>query len=234
MKHETPDANVTRPLYAVATAFDMARHATNVANQLAVLATDRPRSTFTSLFFTIQGSLEIHGDGTFPAVQPFLKAEKRISDRAALLGYSPTDLLGDVSGVPGGFFGHYVNHDIYANNEGDTFEVHGDIRAKYNFLGGANGILGMPVSDERGTPDGIGRYNHFKNGSIYWTPRTGAMAVWGTVRDAWAASGWELGPMGYPVNDQHRMIPIPATDPIVEWCKFENGVIAGDPKGGKI
>jgi len=69
-------------------------------------------------------------------------------------------------------------------------------------------------------PDGNGRFNHFKNGSIYWTPKTGPAAVWGKLRDCWAASGWERGPLGYPIQNQHRMIPIPASDPIVEWCRF--------------
>lgn len=107
-----------------------------------------------------------------------------------------------------------------------AFEVHGDIRAKYDALGGANG-LGLPLTDETTTPDGIGRFNHFERGSIYWTPRTGPMVVRGAVRDRWATSGWERGPLGYPVRDQHRMATLGPT-PLVEWCLFENGVIAAD------
>jgi hypothetical protein len=149
------------------------------------------------------------------------------------LGYGSQDRAGDVTTVPGGYLGRYANHDIYSAPGGATFEVNGDIRAKYNALGAAAGLLGMPETDERSSPDGVGRYNHFKGGSIYWTPRTGPMSVRGTVRDRWASTGWELGPFGYPVQDQHRMMPIPVTDPIVEWCRFENGVIAGDAKGGK-
>jgi hypothetical protein len=112
-----------------------------------------------------------------------------------------------------------------------AFEVHGDIRAKYDALGGAAGPLGLPLTDETATPDGIGRFNHFVGGSIYWTPRTGPMMVRGTVRDRWAASGWERGPLGYPVQDQHRMILL-GPSPLVEWCRFENGLIAGDVRGG--
>jgi hypothetical protein len=112
-----------------------------------------------------------------------------------------------------------------------AFEVHGDIRAKYDALGGASGPLGLPLTDETGTPDGIGRFNHFEGGSIYWTDHTGPMMVRGTVRDRWAASGWEQGPLGYPVQDQHRMI-LRGPLPLVEWCRFENGLIAGDARGG--
>jgi len=112
-----------------------------------------------------------------------------------------------------------------------AFEVHGGIRAKYEALGGAAGPLGLPLTDETTAPDGVGRYNHFERGSIYWTPRTGPMMVRGTVRDRWAASGWERGPLGYPVQDQHRMA-LRGPLPLVEWCLFENGLIAGDVRGG--
>src|SRR5674536_378828 len=54
-----------------------------------------------------------------------------------------------------------------------------------------------------GTPDGVGRYNHFsKGGSIYWTAATGAHEVHGNIRAEWAATGWETGPTGYPVTDE--------------------------------
>jgi hypothetical protein len=109
--------------------------------------------------------------------------------------------------------------------------VHGEIRAKYEALGGAAGQLGLPTTNETVTPDNVGRFNHFEHGSIYWTPRTGPMMVRGTVRNRWAASGWERGPLGYPVQDQHRMA-LRGPLPLVEWCLFENGVIAGDVRGG--
>ncbi|WP_432495547.1 LGFP repeat-containing protein [Kineococcus gypseus] len=82
-------------------------------------------------------------------------------------------------------------------------EVHGAIAAHY--LSGARAQqLGLPVTDERPTPDGVGRFNHFEAGSVYWTPRTGAHAVPAAVRDAWAARGWERGELGYPVSDAER------------------------------
>jgi hypothetical protein len=111
-----------------------------------------------------------------------------------------------------------------------AFEVHGAILAKYEALGGAVGRLGLPLTDESIALNG-GRFNHFERGSIYWSPRTGPMMVRGTVRERWAASGWEGGPLGYPVEDQHRMI-LRGPLPVIEWCRFENGLIAGDARGG--
>ena len=56
-------------------------------------------------------------------------------------------------------------------------------------------------TDELTTPDGIGRFNHFQGGSVYWTPGTGAHAVHEDVREAWSAQRWELGTLGYPLSD---------------------------------
>lgn len=59
------------------------------------------------------------------------------------------------------------------------------------------------MTDETATPDGVGRYNHFTNGvSIYWTPDTGAHAIWGDIRKRWEALGWERSYLGYPTSDE--------------------------------
>lgn len=84
-------------------------------------------------------------------------------------------------------------------------EVHGGIYARYKAEGGAGGVLGFPKTDEKRTPDGVGTYNHFSGSggaSIYWSPSTGAHAVYGPIRAKWAATGWEAGPMGYPTTEQ--------------------------------
>jgi len=84
-----------------------------------------------------------------------------------------------------------------------THEVHGAILAKYQELGAESSFLGYPVTDESGTPDGIGRFNHFQAGSIYWTPATGAHEVHGLIRDYWSAHGWERNAaLGYPISDE--------------------------------
>jgi uncharacterized protein with LGFP repeats len=95
----------------------------------------------------------------------------------------------------------FVNGAIYYLPSLGAFEVHGGIYAKWAGLGAERSFLGYPISDETGTPDGRGRYNHFQYGSIYWTPQTGAFEVHGAIRDKWAELGWEQG-LGYPVTDE--------------------------------
>ncbi len=76
------------------------------------------------------------------------------------------------------------------------------ISDKYRKLGGASGFLGQPTSTENPTPDGLGRYNHYQRGSIYWTQKTGAHEVHGDIRDLWARLGYERSPLGYPLTDE--------------------------------
>src|SRR5919199_153072 len=79
------------------------------------------------------------------------------------------------------------------------------LQAVFFFLdpkkGGTRGMA--PLTDETGTPDGVGRFNHFAGGSIYWTPETGAHEVHGAIRDKWANMGWERSELGYPTSDEH-------------------------------
>lgn len=64
-------------------------------------------------------------------------------------------------------------------------QVLGAILAKYQEMGGENSPLGCPKTDELTTPNGVGRYNTFVGGSIYWSPDTGAHPVWGAIGDKW-------------------------------------------------
>lgn len=77
--------------------------------------------------------------------------------------------------------------------------VWGRILNRYSAMGGAGSQLGFPVTSERSTPDNAGRFVHFQHGAIYWTPETDAHEVVGDMLNAWADSGWEKGPLGFPV-----------------------------------
>lgn len=80
--------------------------------------------------------------------------------------------------------------------------VVGAIRRKWESLGGESGQLGKPQTKEMPCPDGVGRYNHFDGGSIYWHPAIGAFSVVGDIRSAWARNRWEAGVAGYPTADE--------------------------------
>jgi hypothetical protein len=105
------------------------------------------------------------------------------------------------------------------------------IRDKWSALGGAQGPLGQAVTREFPTSDGIGRYENFQYGSIYWTQATGAHALLGAIRDRWVALGAESSSLGYPVTDT----PAPVAMPVIgwhgwnQWNDFQCGSICYTP-----
>jgi M6 family metalloprotease-like protein len=108
-----------------------------------------------------------------------------------------------ISTAPGDIaWQHYANGSIFYSPATGAHEVHGLIKEKWVSLKGANGFLGFPLTDELATPDGVGRYNHFQGGSVYWTPSTGAHEVHGAIRSKWSSLGWERGFLGYPLTDE--------------------------------
>ena len=136
-----------------------------------------------------------------------------------ILGYPTTDETGTPDGV--GRYNDFSNSgSIYWTSNTGAWSIHGLIRDKYQALGGPSSVLGYPVTDETGTPDGVGRFNHFSNsGSIYWTPNTGAWSIHGRIRDKWASLGWERSCLRYPVSDEFGI-------PGGRQSNFQQGVIA--------
>jgi len=114
---------------------------------------------------------------------------------AGPLGY-PVSLE---SAVPGGRVQAFQRGTVYWSSATGAHAVHGAIATRLATSGGVEAV-GFPISGELATPDTVGRYNHFATGvSIYWTPSTGAQLVGAEVRKAWQLTGWESGPLGYPV-----------------------------------
>jgi uncharacterized protein with LGFP repeats len=125
----------------------------------------------------------------------------------SFLGYPTSDETAAPGSAPGRFNNFSNSGSIYWTQATGASSIHGAIRAKYLALGGPASVLGYPITDETGTPDGIGRFNHFSStdgfgASIYWTPSTGPWSVHGAIRARWANMGWERSCLGYPVSDE--------------------------------
>nr|WP_051162522.1 hypothetical protein [Nocardia transvalensis] len=108
------------------------------------------------------------------------------------------------AGLGGKFQAFERNNSIYWSVGTDAHAVGGLIRDKWGALGWENGALGYPVTDEqKAGKDGQGRYNLFNGGSVYWSSKTGAHAVWGAIRDTWFTEVAEKGRYGYPTSDEY-------------------------------
>jgi M6 family metalloprotease-like protein len=76
------------------------------------------------------------------------------------------------------------------------------IRAKYASTGGPTGFLGPATSAIIRAADGVGYFQNYQHGSIFWTQATGAHEVHGLIHQKWASLGWERSFLGYPTTDE--------------------------------
>ena len=160
-----------------------------------------------------------------PQIQEKYKA---LGEEGGLLGKPRSDEVLCPDGI--GRFRLYENGSIYWSPKTGAHEIHGDIRELWASMGWETCFLGYPTTDETVTPDGVGRFNHFEHGSIYWTAETGAHEVHGDIRDKWAESEWERGPLGYPLTSEFRTFDLAAPDVANDGNRlrisaFQNGFI---------
>ena len=132
-----------------------------------------------------------------------------------------------VEAVAGGYQGEDEGGMVYFDDSAPsaTSEVHGEVLAKYRLCGGPAGSLGFPRTSQMVAAYGVGQYNHFANGSIYWFPLLGAHLVRGPVRDKWFELGGERGVLGYPRSDGEEVNRGQA-------CPFQYGTITYVPRCG--
>jgi hypothetical protein len=147
-----------------------------------------------AIYWTPQtGAHEVHG--------AILQNWASLKWERSFLGYPVTDETTAPDGV--GRYSVFQGGSIYWSPKTGAHEVHGAIRDLWARLGWEKGFLGYPLTNEMTAPDGVGRYEHFQGGSIYWSPKTGAHVVYGAIRDKWASLGWERSALGYPTSDEY-------------------------------
>ncbi len=129
-----------------------------------------------------------------------MQPHRRFGDVANVNGWLGDCLTGEYD-VAGGKVQDFRFGRVFSS-DGTTVPVGGAIGGAYQGVGGPAGQLGYPTTEERVAPDGRGRFNHFRNGAIYWTPEHGAHAVRGKIFEEWKNQGWEGGPLGYPILDE--------------------------------
>ena len=160
--------------------------------------------------------------GAHPVVNHFFAAWQRNGWETGPLGYPTTDEIANPSTAPGRRQEFQNTAAIYWNLN-EAYAIRGAVRDKWNTVGAEQGFLGYPTSDERVTPNGIGRFNTFSGGVIYWAPTTGAHPVSGLVLAEWKSSGYEAGTYGFPTSDQYTSTAGATVQ------DFQNGQIAFGP-----
>lgn len=146
------------------------------------------------------------------------------------LGYPTTDEGGCPDKV--GRFNHFQKGtrlaSIYWTPETGAHDIYADVRACWESLGWERSFLGYPIIDQSRCPDRTGEYIHFQhNGSIYWSPGSGAHEIHGNIRDKYKAMGWERSLLGYPITNEGG-----CPDKVGRFNHFEHGSIYWTPKTG--
>lgn len=124
-----------------------------------------------------------------------------IEVRAAALSWIGVP-SGDLQTADGRRWQRYQSGAGLVESSHGTFLVYGAIAESYFRLGGPDGALGAPVTDETDAPDGVGRCNRFEHGWIFWSATTGAHEVHGEIAATWLQGGGVHGRLGYPITDE--------------------------------
>jgi hypothetical protein len=173
-------------------------------------------------------------------------ASKQIQAAAAVLSQGPPGpripLADTEDAGNGGFVQRYSTGNLYWHPQTGAGArwVSGAILQKYLALGGPSS-LGYPITDQRPTSDGRGRFNHFQavqlpdkpESSIYWSPQTEAHAVIGAIRRKWAELGFERSFLGYPLREEVDYPPDLPPPEGGRMVPFEGGAIYWWPDTGE-
>ncbi len=109
--------------------------------------------------------------------------------------------------------------------------VSGQVLKKYESVGGPQGDLGLPTSNEADgglkTDSRVSTFSAKDEPVIFWTPDYGAFIVRGAMNAAWSKLGGAAGSIGPPVADQTE-------DDNVVTQRFTGGEISWDKQTNKF
>ncbi|WP_270552576.1 GH25 family lysozyme [Bifidobacterium adolescentis] len=132
---------------------------------------------------------------------------------------------GKVDGISGNVdmnaFGVKAYADKNNSNNATSYEVKGDMGVEWRSIGAEKSVIGKPIANEvcDWTQGRVNCYQNFENGAISWTPSTDAHYTTGTIRKEWARRNYEHGVLGYPIEDEKKLLN--------DWKyqRFQNGDI---------
>lgn len=141
------------------------------------------------------------------SADPSADAVDAIDTHYEMLGQAQSQLgapISDTFEVAGGAERDFQGGAIFYSKQTGATALYGPVLDRYQALGGPNGQLGFPVSDEADAGNGVAHVADFSQpggASIYWTPQWGSVVITGAVLDTYRASGGAIGPFSYPSAD---------------------------------
>ncbi|OUM39799.1 D-alanyl-D-alanine carboxypeptidase family protein [Arthrobacter sedimenti] len=138
-----------------------------------------------------------------PAAQAVTPIETRYAQLGGAGGRLGAATSAEVCGLrAGGCYRNYQGGAIVWSPATGAQPSWGAIRQTWRLFGFENGGLGYPTGPEVCGIRDNGCYQNFQGGAIVWSPATGARATGGSIRGAWARTGYEAGGLGYPTTNE--------------------------------
>ena len=192
------------------------------------------------LHYPVSGEVGTRGGGVFQNYQggtlywspasaahsvsgAFLQLYGTLGYENGFLGY-PTSQ--EVAIRDGGVFQVFHGGVAYWSPASGAHTVSGSFRELYGAYGYENGCLEYPTSQELPSLGG-GVYQQFQGGVTYWSPTSGVHALCGNLLNAYGATGYETGSLGYPTSDEYAI-------PGGRRSDFERGSISWDAATGGV
>lgn len=99
--------------------------------------------------------------------------------------------------------------------------VWGDIKKRYDEMGGSTHPIGIPISNEQASGEEY-LYSNFSNGTISWRSDRETRYMFKATQTVWEANGRETGVLGYPLSDEVADLPgikhrVPFQDGEIFW-----------------
>jgi hypothetical protein len=155
--------------------------------------------------------------GLVTILKPFFAKHEALGGIYGQLGYPKENARNARDGRS-----RYQNFDkgrIYQRGS-SVVEIHGAVFTLHESLRGVYGELKYPVTDLDEVGDRRGKAQWFEKGLVFYSPTTGAHAVWGKILDRFAANGNVRGYLQYPTSE-----PTPVGDGRGTYATFEQGNI---------
>ncbi|WP_448617631.1 hypothetical protein [Geodermatophilus sp. URMC 65] len=134
------------------------------------------------------GAREVRGD--------LLATWRAKGAQAGVLGYP----IGGDEAVPGGFRSRFQGGTLYWSAATGARMIRGALLERYEAAGGPQAV-GFPTADESPAANGGAKVG-LQRGTIYWSSKTGAHVVRGSILTRWQKWGAESGRLGYPTADE--------------------------------
>jgi uncharacterized protein with LGFP repeats len=109
-----------------------------------------------------------------------------------------------------------------------SIQILASFAERYAELGGKDGVLGEPTSNQVCGLPNEGCFQGFQKGGIYWSPKSGTFESYGKIRDRYVEMGADRSSLGYPNEGVICGLPSGGC-----YQRYQNGVLYLSPTAGK-